>query len=387
MPSSSLRTSHALLLSGLLVWLAPRVARAENSLSYKYESYRESGGRIAVQTRGAVVEQDLGTEMHLKLDGVLDAITGATPTGVPAPAGSNQVDTSELHPERRKAWNADFSRQFSRVNVSVGLGNSRESDYVSNGWSVNTLTDFNQKNTTLLAGLAGTDDKIKVFFQRPRARKHTNDAIAGLTQLVDPRTSVTLNLTWGRASGYLGDPYRLVEKDTTLFPGVVLPLTFGENRPAYREKWVGLVGINHTFAELHGAVDATYRHYRDTFGTTAHTVDLAWFQHMGEKIILRPGFRFYSQSAADFYHYDLNKTAITPRSGAPRADGPFYSADWRLSEMQSFNYGLKVIWKATDRLEFDAALEQYNMRGTDGITPQSAYARARVITLGSKISW
>ena len=111
MPSSSPRTSHALLLSGLLVWLAPRVARAENSLSYKYESYRESGGRIAVQTRGAVVEQDLGTEMHLKLDGVLDAITGATPTGVPAPAGSNQVDTTELHPERRKAWNADFSRQ------------------------------------------------------------------------------------------------------------------------------------------------------------------------------------------------------------------------------------------------------------------------------------
>src|SRR5471030_3045706 len=142
MQSPVSKPGRSLLLAGFLVWLAPRTARAENSLSYKYESYQEAGGRIAVQTRGTVIEQDLGTEMHLKLDGVIDAITGATPNGVPAPAGSTQVATSELHPERRKAWNADLSRQFSHLNIDVGLGNSRESDYVSNGWSVNALTDF-----------------------------------------------------------------------------------------------------------------------------------------------------------------------------------------------------------------------------------------------------
>ena len=92
--------SRALLLALLLVWLAPRAARAENSVSYKYQDYRESGGRIAVQTQGTTIEKDLGTEMHLKLEGVLDAITGATPSGVPAPAGSDQVDLSLLRPER-----------------------------------------------------------------------------------------------------------------------------------------------------------------------------------------------------------------------------------------------------------------------------------------------
>ncbi len=387
MSSLSDRSFRPLLLAGILVWLAPRATRAENSLSYKYESYQEMGGRIAVQTRGAVVEQDLGTDMHLKLDGVIDTITGATPTGVPAAAGSNQVDLSELHPERRKAWNADFSRQFPGINVSIGLGNSRESDYVSNGWSVNTLTDFNQKNTTLLAGLAGTDDKIKVFYQGPRARKHTHDLILGVTQLLDPHTALTFNVTWGRAEGYLADPYRLVQKTTEIVPGISLPLTFGENRPGSREKAIALVGVNRAFNELHGAIDATYRYYHDTFGTSAHTVDLAWFQHVGEKVILRPGVRFYSQSAASFYHYDLDQTSITPTAGAPRASGPFYSADYRLSQLQSFNYGLKVIWKATERLDLDAALEQYDMRGTDGVTPQSAYPRARTITFGGKIYW
>lgn len=385
--STSSRPGRSLLLAGLLVWLAPRTARAENSLSYKYESYQEMGGRIAVQTRGAVAEQDLGTEMHLKLEGVLDAITGATPTGVPAPAGSDQVDLAELHPERRKAWNADLSRQFSRVNVAVGLGNSRESDYVSNGWSVNTLTDFNQKNTTLLAGIAGTDDKIKVFYQRVRARKHTHDFILGLTQLLDPQTSVSLNFTWGRAKGYLADPYRLVQKNVELFPGVSLPLTFGENRPDHRDKAIGLIGINHAVPDLHGAIDATYRYYHDTFGTNAHTVDLAWFQRVGEKIILRPGVRYYTQSAASFYHYNLDTTSITPVSGPPNVLGPYYSSDYRLSDFDSFNYGLKVIWKVHDRLDLDVAFEHYDMRGGDRVTPQSAYPRARIITLGGKFSW
>jgi hypothetical protein len=376
-------------LATLLAWLLPRAAHAENSVSYKYERYRESGGRIAVDTRGAHVEQDLGTEMHLKLDGVIDAITGATPSGAPAPAGSDQVVLTDLHPERRKAWNADLSRQFKRVNVDFGFGNSRESDYVSNGWSVNALTDFNQKNTTLLTGFAGTDDKIKPVFssRAPRLRKHTNDAVLGLTQLLDPQTSVTLNIGWGRASGFLRDPYKLVEKTVQVFPGVFLPFTPNENRPDYREKWTVFAQVNHAFPAARGAIDASYRYYRDTFGQAAHTIDVAWFQHVGEKFTLRPTLRFYDQSAADFYIYDLDRTSIVPVAGAPRPQGPFYSSDYRLSAMRTWTYGLKLIYRVNDAFELDAAREQYDMRGRDGVTPQSAYANASIITLGAKFSW
>jgi hypothetical protein len=381
--------SRALVVACLLGVLAPRGGRAENAVAYKYESYQESAGRIAVQTRSALLDQDLGTEMHLKLLGVIDAITGATPNGMPAPAGSDQVPLSDLHPERRKAWNADLSRQFQRVNVDFGFGNSRESDYVSNGWSVNTVTDFNQKNTTLIAGFAGTDDKIKVLYssRAPRARKHTNDVLLGVNQLLDPHTSVGLSLTWGRASGFLSDPYRLVEKDQEIFPGVVLPFTPTENRPAYREKWTALVSVNHAFGDTGGAIDASYRYYHDTFSVDAHTVDVAWLQKLGSKFILRPSFRFYDQTAAYFYHYNLNQTAITPLAGPPRPQGPFYSSDYRLTSMQTFTYGLKLVWNVRDNLQFDIAREQYDMRGTDHVTPQSAYARAKIITLGAKFSW
>lgn len=386
MKLSTLASTRASALSALLLWLAPRGARAEDSVRYKFQDYQESGGRIAVKVHGATVEKDFGPSTHLKLEGLIDAIAGATPSGQPAPAGSDQVPLSNLT-ERRKAWNAALSRQFERVNVAVGVANSRESDYVSNGWSVNTLTDFNQKNTTLLVGVAGTDDDIRVFYQSDRAKKRTNDVVVGVTQLLDPRTSVAFNVTWGRQRGYLADPYKLVQKDIEVIPGLFLTQTFGENRPDDREKWIAMGVLNRAFPEARGAVEASYRFYHDTYGIDAHTLDVGWFQNVGEKVILRPGCRFYEQDAADFYYYRLDGTAIVPQSGAPRTGGPFYSSDYRLSKLQTFTYGLKAVVKVTDALEFDAAYERYEMRGRDGVTPQSAYCRANIVTVGARFAW
>jgi hypothetical protein len=377
---------RAFAVSGALAVLLPRVARSEESVRYKYQDYRESAGRIAVEVHGATIEKDFGPDTHLKLEGVIDAIAGATPNGQPAPAGSDQVPLARLT-ERRKAWNAALSRQYPRFNVALGVANSRESDYVSDGWSVNTLTDFNQKNTTLLAGIAGTDDDIKVFHQTGREKKRTHDLIVGVTQLLDPRTSITLNATWGRQRGYLSDPYKLVQKDTEIVPGVSLPLTFAENRPAEREKWIALVAYNRAYPEIGGAIDLSYRWYQDSYDTNSHTIEAAWFQQLGPRVIVRPGLRYYEQDAADFYYYRLDGTAVVPAGGPPRKNGPFYSSDYRLSAMRTLTYGVKVVWTPFDALQFDAAYERYDMRGTDGVTPQSAYCRADIVTVGVKFSW
>lgn len=376
--------SLVLLLAGLYL-AAPRRAAAENSVSYKYEDYRESNGRIAVQAQYGLIEQDLGPDMHLKLQGVIDAIAGATPNGQPPSTPGGQVPTSHVE-ERRKAWNIDFSRQFSRVNVAVGYANSRESDYVSNGWSLNTLTDFNQKNTTLLLGVAGTEDDVKVFYRRPRDKKHGTDLIAGVTQLIDPQTFVTINVGYGRATGFLADPYRLEQKTVEVFPNVFLPQTRGENRPRERDKGTLFLGLNHAFTPVNGAVEASYRYYRDTFGTRANTVDLAWFQKLGTHLTLRPAVRYYEQTAADFYRLSLDGTTL-PLASLPNPNGPFYSADYRLSALRSVNYGLKAIITITSAWSLDATVERYEMRGKDGITSPSAYPRATISTFGIKFSW
>jgi hypothetical protein len=379
------RLPLGVLLSGLLL-AAPRPARAEDSISYKYEDYREASGRIAVQTQAADLETDLGTDMHFQVEGVTDAIAGATPNGQPAPAGSNQVPLSEME-DHRKAWNADLARQFSRVNVSVGVANSRESDYVSTGWSLNTLTDFNQKNTTLLAGVAGTSDLVKTFFQAPYANKWTNDVILGVTQLLDPLTTVTFNVSGSRATGFLADPYKLVQKNIQVLPGIFLLSTFGENRPDERNKWTAFASVNRAFPELQGALEGSYRFYHDTFGTDANTLDVSWLQKIGNRFVLTPHFRFYQQTAADFYYYNLDQAGITPFAGRPRSQGPFYSSDYRLSAFDSYTYGLTGTWTMTDHVQLNAAVEGYDMRGRDGVTPQSAYCRATIVTGGLKLTW
>jgi hypothetical protein len=362
-----------------------RTARGETAVSYKYADYREAGDRMTVESHYGLIEQSLGSNMHLKVLGVLDSIAGATPTGQPPSTPGGPVPLSQVT-DRRKAWSADFSRQFSRTNASVGFANSRENDYVSNGWSLNTLTDFNQKNTVLLLGIAGTTDDIRVFFQSDWEKKRTNDLIVGVTQLLNPQTSVTLNVSYGHSTGYHADPYRVILKRTEVAPGVFLPLTFGENRPDDRDKWTGFASINRAFPRAKGAAEASYRLFHDSFGITAHTVEFAWFQKLGEHLTLRPSFRYYDQSAADFYFVDLNGTTIEPGE-RPQPAGPFYSADYRVSAFRSTTYGLKVVWTINASWQLDAAYERYEMDGQDSITSPAVYPRANLVNLGLRFAW
>ena len=132
----------------------------------------------------------------------------------------------------------------------------------------------------VLLGVAGTRDEVRVFHRKEWEDKRSLDLIAGVTQLLDPRATVTLNLTWGRTTGYLADPYKLVQKNTEVIPGVFLPLTFAENRPADREKWIGFAGYNRAFPEAKGALELSGRLYHDSYDTNAFTFEAAWFQHL-----------------------------------------------------------------------------------------------------------
>ncbi len=379
------RHGASALLIGLLACGPQRSARAEGGLVYKYEDYREAGGRIEVREQAGSATQDLDPETSLKLTGTIDAIAGATPTGQPAPVGTSQVPLTQLT-ERRKEWTGDLMRRFSDFSIDAGFADSRESDYVSRGWSVNTVTDFNQKNTSLLLGVAGTSDRVEVFFEPAYLPKHTADGIAGLTQLLDPLTSVSLTVSWGRVTGYLGEQHKLVQKTIQVIPGVFFPESFGENRPNEKDHGNAVLSLNRSFPSLAGAAEGSYRWYRDTFGITGNTAELAWFQHVGAKFSLRPSFRFYDQTAADFYHYNLDQTAIIPVR-IPTGRGPNYSSDYRISSLDSYSLGAKAIWQAGDHLQLDLAFERYQMRGRDGLTPQSAYPLAAITTAGARISW
>jgi len=385
--SIQVRTSFVAL---CLLLSQPRGARAEDSLTLKAQSWQEDKDRIRVDSQYAQIDKDIGTDTHFKVMGLLDSIAGATPTGE-RPAAGNIVPKANME-DRRKAWTSDLSHQFPRVNVSMGYGVSRESDYVSDGWSLNTVTDFNDKNTNLTLGYGGTEDTIAEWKLNWTKLRHKNgsDFIAGITQLLNPNTSVTANVVYGTATGYMSDPYKIVSTTRLdLDPGTYY--TPPENRPEEKKKISIFLGLNHNFERLNGAIDLSYRHYHDSFGVTSHTTTLEWIQKFGQHVIVQPSIRFYRQSASDFYYYNLDRSRITTsyepvlaETGTGKA--PFYSSDYRLSYLQTVDLGLKVVVKVTSWLSIDANYDRYVMKGLDGITPQDAYSKANMFMVGVKLT-
>jgi hypothetical protein len=371
----------------LALTLPRQTARADGSIAYRYEDYEETGGRVSVHTQGLDVEQDLAAGLRFSATLVDDAITGASPTGAPAAPGSGQVPLSQLS-DHRKAWDLGLARKFGRTDVSVGVANSREHDYVSWGWSVNTLTDFNRKNTTLLFGVADHADRVETFYdpQSLYRPKHAASMIVGVTQLLDKWTSVTLDFTWGRETGFLNDQYKAVLKSIEIVPGVYLPLGFPENRPDVRDTGTVYASVNRAIPGAHAAIEASYRFYSDTYGIVANTAEVRWLQKIGDRLTVAPEARAYEQGAARFYYYDLDSTAIMP-TRVPDPEGTNYSSDYRLSSLDSVTYGLRVTWKPIDRCELTLAYDRYAMRGRDGVTPQSAYPTANILSAGAKFSW
>jgi len=372
----------------LLSW--PKGGRAEDSLTLKNQSWQEADNRIRVDSQYALIESDLTTSTHFKVMGLIDAIAGATPTGE-KPAGAGAPVPLANMQDRRKAWDTELSHQFERVSVTAGFANSRESDYVSNGWSLNTVTDFNEKNTSLLLGYGRTDDTIneeKLGWTVKRF-KTGNDFLVGVNQLINPDTTVTANVSYGQSRGFESDPYKIVS--TTMLdldPGFYY--TVPENRPQQKDKVSVFVGLNRNFERWHGALEGSYRFYHDTFGISSHTLSLLWLQKLGEHVILQPSLRFYRQSAADFYYFDLDRAGIVTsyepvlgETGTGRA--PFYSSDYRLSRMQTLDAGLKIIWKIKPWLEMAAAYNRYVARGLDHVTPQDAFNRANTFTFRLKL--
>jgi hypothetical protein len=87
-------------------------------------------------------------------------------------------------------------------------------------------------------------------------------------------------------------------------------------------------------------------------------------------------FRYYYQTAADFYATQFGNYRHAPT---------YYSADYRLSELESFTAGLSVNWKVRSWLTIDAGYKRYIMRGLDGTTSQTAYPSANVFTIGARL--
>ncbi len=286
----------------------------------------------------------------------------------------NKVPLTEMH-DHRNAFSIQLPMIFGRNQITPSFAYSAESDYISFGGALNYSLSFNDKNTTLNAGWAHNSDSVRddlAVWQN----KMSDDIFLGLVQLFGPKAYLTVNASLGFTHGYLADPYRSVMLASELQNNPDDPALSPEMRPRHRNNQIIYTAWTQFVSPLNGSYEISYRFFHDTYGILANTMELDWHQKIGRHLVISPTCRYYVQNSADCYY----NTLVPDANGKPAA----YSSDYRLSQFESFATGVTVSWRVYKHLSLDASYLRYVMRGLDGVTSQSAYPAANVISFGAR---
>lgn len=348
-----------------------------------YQVYDESAGRMFVESYYYRGEMFFSEDTSFRFQLLRDAISGSTPLG--ALPGSTQPFLAELEDVRNGVL-AALSQQIGDHRVELEISHSKESDYLSQGLSLSDKWELNQKNTTLSLGLNYLNDTITVIGTDDQNKK-SYDLFFGFSQVLDRDTVFTANLTLGYAEGYLNDQYKVIQRDELLnIPGVgTIPVSsiYRENRPSSRLRGVLQLQGTRFIDKAHAALDAVVRFSQDDYGVFSQSYQIEWRQGFFDKFEVTPFFRYYRQTAADFFHQSLNEVKIGTPQEFPDGSGPNYSSDYRLSSMATMSLGVKARWRFTEHMAMSLTYENYDMSGVGGDqAPAAAYATANMWTFG-----
>lgn len=433
MQLKNIKTRISLATCSLLQIAAPMVAAegSEWDVDTAALYYGESNGRVSAFEPAIHVGHQLNEEDRLDLRLVFDVLTGATPNGAYAttnvqtfttPSGNGSYTTnpgdtpldSTFH-DTRAAMGVDWTISLDRLSrVILGANLSGEFDYFSTGLSSTYVRDFNDKNTTLTAGVAYSNDTISPVGGVPiefmpmvvqnaainrdgsSETKTLTDFIVGVTQVVNRKTLLQLNYTLGLTDGYQNDPYKIVSvvdnagalADTSYFATAVTgnrPYVY-EKRPGSRQRNALFFNAAHHLTE--DVIHFSYRYFWDDWGITSHTLDLKYRYQLG-KSYLQPHLRYYAQDAADFYTHNLVLGSdVDATTGV--VSKPYASNDYRLAKSTTSTLGLKYGVPVGKGKEFSVRGEFIKQAiSNDGVPASEATPNldAMVLQLNYSVVW
>ncbi|MBF0370967.1 MAG: DUF3570 domain-containing protein [Magnetococcales bacterium] len=324
---------------------AEAASQGEPAMAFSYLDYHEHGDLIDVRAPLVWGRMPIGEHYELEMTGALETMGGASPETVTNRTGETvQTLTGASIDDSRQSVDLKLTRFFEKGSLGIGGSFTSEDDYHGASVSIDNRWEFNQKNTVLALGVGYSSDDIDAVDGDPLNKKQIGwDFMVGVTQILSPTAIMQSNITYATGSGYFSDPY----KWTFSFN----PLSIDTDvRPNKHRQWAWLTRYNRHFPDLEGTLQSDYRFYWDNWGVTAHTMNLAWYQSIGDYWQLRPYLRYYDQNKADFYAETL--------PASPGEDGTI-SSDQRLGDFGAFSYGIKGIWEFDNGISLNALVERY----------------------------
>lgn len=391
--------------------------------------YSEGDGRVSAFEPAVYAGKNIGDEgERIDLRLVIDALTGATPNGAHSssvaqtfttPSGGKsytvqpgEIPLDDSFRDTRVAIGADWTLPINRLSrVKVGFNASKEYDYLSLGVSGTYLKDLNNKNTMLSAGIAFNNDTltpeggIPVALSSMQVPGDTNregssdsktitDFILGVTQVINRKTLIELNYSYGISDGYLSDPFKIISivnndgdlvtgADSAFFDTDVTgnrPYIY-ENRPDSRQRNSLFFRTARHLTE--DVIHFSYRYFWDDWGITSNTFDFKYRYEMGRSY-LQPHLRYYMQDQADFYQHNL--TLDDFNSGSVTE----VSSDSRLSKFTTSTVGLKYGYALGSNSELSVRGEFMSQTFDDGDVPtveETPDLDAVILNIGYSLRW
>jgi hypothetical protein len=269
----------------------------------------------------------LGESGGLDATYAIDSWTGASIDVVTAA-------TKAIH-EIRRETTAGAYYEFKDVTISGGYRYSGENDYWSNGGVATISTDLADNNATLGLSVLGSMDTIAKSGD-VAATKRPTDSLgvrATYSQVLDPKTVIQFAAESVRLTGMLSSYYRYVGfENRGMCYGSGIDC-IRESHPHERLRTALSLKIKRALGDRVSA-GLDFRHYFDDWGVMSETVSPDLSVLVGDHGTFSIGYRYYTQSAADFYHVIY--------TGRPEAY-KYFTRDRKLSPMYSHRLGLEYM--------------------------------------------
>ena len=345
---------YLVLLAGLFVACSLQAeVLPEDRADTLYHYY--DGGGVQIDGPSILVRKNIKNTVSVFGNYYVDSISSA----------SIDVVTTGASPyaEERKEYSIGMDFLHEDTIMSVSFTDSAENDYKAQSMNIGVAQEvFGGMTTVTMSYGRGSDEIYRngpdgqpdgVFAEEADRRNYR----LGLSQVITRNMLLSMNYEAIVDEGFLNNPYRQVRyEDPSSATGYsyeaeVYPRTRSSNAVSFNTRY---------HLPYRAAVHGGYRFFADSWGIDAHNFDIGYTHPLKEALILDVSYRFYTQSAADFY------SDLFAHEGAQN----FLARDKELSTFNSHTVrigasydliaeGWRYLGKATLNLYYDHSIYDY----------------------------
>ncbi len=286
--------------------------------------HRYDGGGVTIDGPSLLMRKKFAERYSVSANYYVDMVSSAS---------IDVLATASPYKETRTQASLGADVLNGRTQYTVAFANSDENDYTANTAGIDVSQDLFGDLTNLSFGYTRGWDEVRKRgdpeFSEPVDRSSYR---IGLTQILTPELMLGFNWELVSDEGFLNNPYRSVrylDSDSAAgfaYQPEVYPHTRVSNALAVNARY---------FLPYRAALYGHYRYFTDTWGVDANTVKLGYTHPLGKQWIVELTYRWYGQSAADFY------SDLFPRRDAQN----FMGRDKELSTFSSQMVGLGATYE------------------------------------------